>query len=107
MSWITVDDAAALFAFALESPGVSGVLNGTAPSPVRNADFAKALGKALSRPAILPVPGFAVKLLFGEMGQIVLGGQKVLPRRTLAAGFSFSQPSLDGALASVLSAPAS
>lgn len=107
MSWISADDAAALFVFALESPGVSGVLAGTAPAPVRNADFARALGRALSRPAILPVPAVALKLLFGEMGQIVLGGQRVLPKRTIASGFSFAQPSLEGALASVLAASAS
>lgn len=107
MSWISADDAAALFAFALENPGVSGVLAGTAPAPVRNAEFARALGRALSRPAILPVPAVALKLLFGEMGQIVLGGQKVLPKRTIASGFSFAHPSLEEALASVLAASAS
>ncbi len=98
MSWITVDDAAALFVYALETPSVAGVLNGTAPSPVTNAEFARALGRALSRPAILPVPSVALKLLFGEMAQIVLGGQKVLPRRTLESGFVFRDASLDGAL---------
>lgn len=102
MSWIHVDDAASLLVFALETAGVLGPLNAVAPEPVRNAGFAKALGAALHRPAILPVPAVAVKMLFGEMGQLVLGGQKVFPKRALAAGFEFAHPTLPGALENLL-----
>lgn len=102
MSWIHRDDLAELFLFALSNPAVSGALNGTAPAPVRNRDFAAALGKALRRPALLRAPAPAVRLLFGEMATILLDGQRVVPKRALDLGFRFRFPDLGAALRDVL-----
>ncbi len=105
MSWIHIDDVVGGYHFALHQPELSGVANLTAPRPVRNEGFAKALGRALSRPAFLPAPGFALKLAFGEMAQdLLLDGQKVLPHRLEQAGYEFQYPGLDEALQDVISA---
>jgi uncharacterized protein (TIGR01777 family) len=101
MSWIHLDDLAALMQFALTNP-VSGAVNGVAPNPVKNADFTKALASAIHRPAIFPMPGFALKLVFGEMGGILLASQRVVPKAAEAAGFRFRFPELAGALSDVL-----
>lgn len=104
MSWIHIDDVVGGFHFALHQEDFSGVANLTAPIPVRNAEFTKALGRALRRPAVLPAPGFALKLVFGEMAQdLLLNGQKVLPRRLEKAGYEFLHPQLDDALGDILS----
>ena len=100
MPWIHVADLARLFLFAAENE-VSGVLNGTAPNPVTNREFTKALGQAVHRPAILPVPGFALKLAMGELGQHVLDSARVLPRAAEKAGFRFKYPELGPALVDV------
>ncbi len=97
-SWIHIEDQVGLFAAAID--GAEGVLNGTAPEPVRNAAFAKALGRALHRPALLPTPAFAIKMAFGEGASIVTEGQRVLPVRTQELGYQFKYPTLDGALES-------
>jgi len=101
MSWIHLDDLAALFQLALATP-VSGAINGVAPNPVTNADFTRALAAAVHRPAIFPVPGFALRLLFGEMGGILLASQRVAPKAAESAGFTFRFPELAGTLADVL-----
>ena len=101
MSWIHLGDLAELFRFAVETT-VAGVLNGVAPYPVTNREFTRELAKALHRPAIFPVPAFALMALFGEMGGILIGGQKVAPRRVEAAGFRFRFPQLGPALADLL-----
>ena len=101
MSWIHLDDLAALFQFALAKP-VSGALNGVAPNPVTNADFTRALAAAVHRPAIFPVPAFGLRLLFGEMSEILLASQRVAPKAAESAGFAFRFPELAGALADVL-----
>jgi len=101
MSWIHLDDLAALFQLALATP-VSGEINGVAPNPVTNADFTRALAAAVHRPAIFPVPGFALRLLFGEMGGILLASQRVAPKAAESAGFTFRFPELAGTLADVL-----
>ncbi len=98
MSWIHRDDLVDLLLFALEDGRVDGPLNGTAPNPVRNREFAAALGKALHRPAIAPAPAAAVKLLFGEMATVVLEGQRVVPAKALSLGFAFRFPRLPEAL---------
>lgn len=98
MSWIHVDDLVAVFRLALARDDLAGAVNGTAPNPVRNADFVRQLGRALHRPAILPAPAFALKLVFGEMAQILLESQRAAPRRALAAGLSFRYPQLGAAL---------
>ena len=100
MPWIHIDDIAGIFLHAVQNQ-VSGPLNGTAPGVVTNADFTAALGRALHRPAILPVPGFALKLLFGEMAEVMLSSQRVLPRATGQSGYRFQYPELGGALASL------
>ena len=104
MSWIHIDDVVGGYHFALHQAELSGVVNLTAPKPARNAEFTKALGRALGRPAFLPAPGFALKLVFGEMAQdLLLDGQKVLPRRLQSAGYKFQHRDLDEALTDVIS----
>ncbi len=102
MPWIHVDDLVGLYLAALDGDDWSGPLNGSAPEPVTNAVFSKALGRALHRPSFAPVPGFAVKLLYGDMSEIVTEGQRAVPERPLALGFTFAHPDLDEALKSAL-----
>ena len=103
MSWIHRDDWVALARWAIETPGVRGPINLVAPHPVANAEFARALGRALNRPAIVPAPGFALRIILGEMaGPLLLNSQRVVPARALAAGFRFAHPALDEALADLL-----
>jgi uncharacterized protein (TIGR01777 family) len=102
MSWIALADIVGLYVAALDGAGYAGPVNGTAPDPVTNAELSKARGRALHRPAVAPVPKAAVRLLFGEMSQIVTGGQRVLPARALELGYEFQHPDLDGALAAAL-----
>ena len=101
MSWIHLDDLVRMIQFALVSP-VSGAINGVSPQPVTNADFTRALAASVHRPAIFPVPAFALKLLFGEMGGILVASQRVVPQAAEKAGFQFRFPELKGALADVL-----
>ncbi len=101
-SWVGLDDVVAAYRFGLEND-VSGAFNLVSPNPATNAQFVKALGRALRRPTVLPLPAFAVRTAFGEMGQeALLDGQRVLPARLLDAGFTFSYPDLDSALARAL-----
>lgn len=99
MSWVHVDDAVGVLLNAID--GTSGVLNAVALEPVRNADFTKALARALRRPACLPVPAFALRLLFGEGAQVLTQGQRVLPERTLDSGYRFRSPELATALGEI------
>ena len=97
-SWVALDDSVRAVRFALESD-LAGAVNLTSASPATNAQFAKALGRALHRPTVFPVPALAVKALFGEMGEAaLLEGQRALPARLLEAGFEFRFPELDEAL---------
>jgi hypothetical protein len=96
-----LDDLANLYAFALENP-VHGALNGTAPNPVTNAEFTGNLAAAVHRPAILPIPALAMKLLYGEMAQILFDSQRVLPKVAENMGFRFRFPQLSAALADLL-----
>jgi uncharacterized protein (TIGR01777 family) len=98
MSWIHLDDATALLEFAIVLPRLSGPVNAVAPAPVTNAEFARALGRALHRPAIFPVPAFVLRLLYGEMAGTILGSQRVLPEAAQRAGFTFRYPALEAAL---------
>jgi uncharacterized protein len=102
MSWVEREDTLGLLLFALEQPELTGPLNVTAPEPLTNAEVARALGAALHRPAVLPVPGFVLKAVMGKMSEAVLGGQRVLPRRALEAGYRFQHPELPGALRALL-----
>ena len=101
MSWIHLEDLAALFQLAVENP-VRGPLNGVAPNPVTNSDFTRELARALRRPAVFPVPEFALRLLFGEMADVLLASQRVTPGAAEAAGFRFRFPQLAPALAGLL-----
>jgi hypothetical protein len=104
MSWITLEDLIRIIHFALETEKLRGVVNATAPNPVTNAEFTGTFGKVLHRPAILPVPEFAIKLMFGEMGEtLLLQGARVLPERLLENGFEFKFPNLEEAMKSALS----
>lgn len=99
MSWIHRHDLCRLIATALEDPAWSGIYNAVAPEPTRMAIFAAALGRCLGRPSLLPVPGPVLQLLLGDGAKVVLEGQQVLPSRTVAQGFHFQYPELNGALA--------
>jgi hypothetical protein len=103
MPWIHVDDVVGIYVAALDGAGWRGPVNATAPEPVTNAEFSKALGRALHRPAIAPIPGFAIRALYGEMAVIVTTGQRAIPRAALAHGYSFAHPHLDEALRDALS----
>jgi uncharacterized protein (TIGR01777 family) len=100
--WIHLDDVVGGIIHAVEKESLSGPVNLTAPQPVTNAELSAALGRVLHRPAVLPVPGFALKLLYGEMAQIVTTGQRVLPAALERSGYTFAHPVLEGALRDVL-----
>ena len=103
MSWIRLGDLVRLIAWCLDQPTLPPALNAVAPEPCPQADFAHALGKVLRRPAFLPAPAWAVRLLFGQMGdETVLGDLRVTPAAALAAGFRFETPDLPSALARAL-----
>jgi uncharacterized protein (TIGR01777 family) len=103
MSWIALDDVIGGIKFALANESVKGPVNFVSPNPVTNAEFTKTLGKVLSRPTIFPIPAFAIKLMFGEMGEaLLLGGQRVAPARLAGGGFEFSYPQLEAALGHML-----
>jgi len=104
MSWIHLDDLAALFLHAAEKEHVSGPLLGTAPNPVRNADFTAALGRALGRWTVLPAPRWALRLVAGKAADVFLSGQRCRAKRTLQSGFAFSHPDLEPALRQILGA---
>ena len=98
-SWVSLDDLVEAYRFALAND-LSGPVNLTSPNPVTNAQFTKALGRALNRPTVVPFPDIAAKTIFGEMGEeMLLGSQRVLPARLLEAGFAFRQPDVEQALA--------
>ena len=102
MSWVHLSDLVALIRFLIERERASGPYNGTAPEPVTNAEFAKTLGRVLKRPAILPMPGFALRMIVGEMADILLTGQRVIPQAASDQDFRFRFPTLEGALRDVL-----
>jgi NAD dependent epimerase/dehydratase family enzyme len=99
MSWIGRHDMLRAMLFLISTPALAGPVNVTAPHPATNAQFSHTLGEVLHRPALATVPEFAVKLMFGEMGEeTLLAGQRVLPKRLLEAGFAFEYPDLAPAL---------
>jgi hypothetical protein len=104
MSWIHAQDVVGMMLAALEDERWSGPINATAPEPVTNRELSKALGAALGRPALLPVPGLALRAMYGEMAEIVTGGARVVPAKALVLGYEFAHPQLDEALHSALSA---
>lgn len=102
MPWIHIADQIALIDFLLQQEQASGPYNACAPKPVRNGDFARALGRVLHRPTLLPAPAFLLRLAFGELAGLLLGGQRAMPVRLQAAGFRFRFTDLDAALADLL-----
>jgi hypothetical protein len=104
ISWIHPDDLVGVALGAIDGERWRGPVNATAPQPQRNRDFSKALGRALHRPSLLPVPGTALRLLYGEMAEIVTTGARVLPARALVLGYEFRHPQLDSALRAALGA---
>ena len=98
MPWIYVDDMASLIKFSIENDKVTGILNGVHPQIVTNKEFAKAFGRAMWRPALIPVPKFALNMVFGEeRAKIMTDGQKVIPKRVLDYGFKYPHPDIDSA----------
>jgi uncharacterized protein (TIGR01777 family) len=102
MSWIHVEDVVGIYLQALDDEAWSGPVNATAPQPVSNREFSRALGRALKRPAIAPIPGIAIRVLYGDMAMLVTEGQYAIPRRTAELGYHFRHPDLDEALESAL-----
>jgi len=99
MSWIHLDDLVSIILYCMDNNHIKGAVNGTAPNPVTNETFTKALGKALQRPTIFPLPTIVVNLLMGQMGnELLLKGKKVLPTKILKAGYQFQCPNLEEAL---------
>jgi len=105
MPWVHVADLARLYVHAAETPAIRGPMNGVAPNPVRNADFTRALGRQLHRPAFMPAPYIGLRLLFGEFAEVLFASQRVIPRVALDTGFVFQYPDIVTALREIL-APA-
>jgi len=101
-SWIHIDDEVGIILLALDNPQAAGPINATAQHPVTNKGFSKALGRALHRPAILPTPPFALKLLLGQVAEILTTGQRVIPAKALSLGYQFKFPDIDPALSDLL-----
>jgi uncharacterized protein (TIGR01777 family) len=102
MSWIHHEDIVGIFLLALDNDNSSYPINGTAPKPETNKAFSKALGRALHRPAFMPIPGFMIRLRFGQVAEVLTTGQRVLPKKALALGYQFKYPDLEAALANIL-----
>lgn len=103
MSWIHRDDIVGIIRHILNNDAVVGAVNGTAPTPVTNKDFSTTLGKVLKRPAFIPLPAIVVKLLMGQMGEeLLLSGQRVIPKKALESGYTFKFPDLESALRDIL-----
>ena len=103
MSWISIDDIAAVLHHAIDSSDMQGPLNGVSPHPLTNRDFTKTLGKVLHRPTVLPLPAFMARLVFGEMAdELLLTSTRVSAERLLESGFEFRHPELEEALRAVL-----
>lgn len=102
LSWIHVDDLCRAASFVIDHSEIAGPVNFTAPGPVTNRDLSQSIGKALRRPSFMPAPGFMIKLVLGEMGEVILEGQRVVPSVLLEKGFSFRFPDIDAALDDLL-----
>jgi len=100
--WIHIDDEVGAIRFLIENETASGPFNLTAPVPLNNAEFSRLLGQRLGRPALIPTPAFALRLLFGEMATVLLDGQRAIPRRLIDLGFTFRFPEADPALSNLL-----
>ena len=101
-AWVHRDDVVGIIRHAIQNDELQGPVNATAPNPVRQREFARALGRVLRRPAFMPAPAFALKLLLGEFAQELLGSQRVLPERAQGSGYRFQYPELEPALRAIL-----
>ncbi len=101
-SWIHLADQVGILRLALENPGAEGPMNATAPDPARNRDLARAIGRVIHRPSLFATPAFAVRAALGEMAEVVLASQRVLPRTALSLGYRFRWPALEPALRDLL-----
>jgi uncharacterized protein (TIGR01777 family) len=101
-SWIHIQDLTRALRFLIETEEARGAFNLTAPNPARNAEFARCIGTIMRRPAFIPIPAFAMKLAFGDVADIVLKGQRAVPKRLLDLGFAFRFPTVEAALANLL-----
>ncbi len=102
VSWIHHDDLVGIIMLALDNQDGSGPINATAPNPVTNKDFSKAIGRGLGRPSFMPTPSFGLHLLLGQVAEVITKGQRVLPKKALELGYSFKFPEIDAALNDVL-----
>jgi hypothetical protein len=102
LAWVALDDLVGIYLAAIDGDGWQGPVNGSSPNPVANKEFSRALGRALHRPAVLPVPAFALRARFGEMASIITGGQRMIPARPLELGYEFRYADLDAALTAAL-----
>src|SRR5262249_8335590 len=105
VSWIPHADLVGLILLALDNARAAGPLNGTAPNPLTNRQFSKALGRALHRPSFMRTPKFMLRIMLGKVASVITTGQRVLPARALALGYAFKFPEIDAALADVLPPP--
>jgi uncharacterized protein (TIGR01777 family) len=102
MPWLHLDDVTGLYLAALDDERWSGPVNACTPTPATNKEFSKALGRALHRPAVAPVPAFALRILYGDMAEVVTAGRRAIPKRALELGYAYEHPDLDEALRSAL-----
>jgi hypothetical protein len=102
MPWIHLDDLVGIYLAAIDAASFEGPINASAPNPVTNREFTRALGGALHRPAVAPVPAITLKIMYGEMSQIVLTGVRMVPGRAGELGYEFAHPDLDEALRDTL-----
>ena len=103
MSWVHIDDLIGIILYIINSKDITGAVNGTAPNPVTNKIFSHTLARVLKRPAFLPMPAFVLKLMLGEMAEeLLLAGQRVMPKIILDAGYHFQYADLDNALSEVV-----
>lgn len=102
VSWIHIQDLTSIIRFVIEHQELTGPINATTPEPVRMRDFSKVLGEVLTRPSWLPTPEFLLKLALGQMAEMLIHGQRVVPKKVLSAGFKFRFPKLRSALEDAL-----
>ncbi|HVF79692.1 MAG TPA: DUF1731 domain-containing protein [Solirubrobacteraceae bacterium] len=102
LPWIHHEDLIGLYMSAIDAPGFSGAINGSAPAPVTNREFSKALGRALHRPAVVPVPGIAARIIAGDVGKYAVTGVRMVPGRADELGYTFAYSDIDGALNATL-----
>lgn len=101
-SWIHREDLIGMIFHIMRTPSIEGAINGTAPAPVTNREFSLALGRAMKRPSLLPLPGFVLRLVFGQMAdEVMLNGQRVLPRKAVESGYQFKFPVINQAMAAI------